>query len=43
MDRVAAQGEVPHYQQQPQQGSNVLHDTQRIHDKQHLKVDITYI
>jgi hypothetical protein len=29
--------QVPHYQQLPQQGSNVLHDSSRIHDKEHIK------
>lgn len=29
--------QVPHYQQAPAAGSNVLHDASRIHDKEHLK------
>ncbi|KAH7642089.1 ef-hand domain containing protein [Dermatophagoides farinae] len=30
-------GQIPHYQQVPQAGQNVLHDDSRIHDKEHLK------
>ncbi|XP_027199201.1 lymphotoxin beta receptor inhibitor-like [Dermatophagoides pteronyssinus] len=30
-------GQVPHYQQVPQAGQNVLHDDSRIHDKEHIK------
>ena len=32
------QGELPHYQQMPAAGQNVLHDSSRIHDKEHIKV-----
>lgn len=35
--QAAVPGELPHYQQAPATGSNVLHDSSRIHDKEHLK------
>lgn len=28
---------IPHYQQAPHAGANVLHDDTRIHDKEHIK------
>lgn len=33
----APPGEVPHYQQAPQAGANVLHDDTRLHDREHIK------
>jgi len=32
------QGHIPHYQETPQAGANVLHDASRLHDKEHIKV-----
>ena len=35
--QVVQQVHVPHYQEMPAAGTNLLHDASRIHDTQHVK------